>query len=76
MNTITLSWMSAIVVAVAIWPEESTTFALEIYARLMIKYLNLQLFVRSWLMYRRLRSDFKRMGIELPPFQYTPLQDR
>lgn len=76
MNAITLSWMSAIVVAVAIWPQESSQFALEIHARMMIKYLNLQMLVRSWLMYQRLRKDFKRYGIELPPFQFTPLQDR
>ena len=76
MNTITLSWMTALVLAVAIWPQESTQFALEVHARFMIKYLNLQILIRSWLMYRRLRKDFKKMGIDLPPFQFTPLQDR
>jgi hypothetical protein len=58
------------------FPNEASQYSNELYAVAMIKYLNLRVCFASWLIWRRLRRDFRAMGIELPPFKFVPLQDR
>lgn len=76
MNATTFTCLSALIIAVALWPKEANEILAAAGAVLMIKYLNLQLLVRSWLIYRRLKADFRQFGIEIPPFKFVPLQDR
>ena len=69
-------WMLTLTALVALFPREAMAFSLWIYLQVMLSYLNARLFVTEWLVYRRLRRDFGKYGIELPPFTFTPLQER
>ena len=63
--------------AVAVlFPEEFYSYAETAYFKVKISALNIQLFVRSYLIYRRLKLDFDRLQIPAPPFHFTPIQDR
>lgn len=72
----TYGWMIGLVALCISFPNEASQFFNEMYAVAMIKYLNLRLHFATWLIWRRLRRDFREMGIELPPFKFVPLQDR
>ena len=37
---------------------------------------NFYLYVRGWLMYQRLKREFNRMGLDIGPYKFTPLQER
>ena len=43
---------------------------------LSVRGCNLALYVRGWMMYRRLRREFAAMGLEIGPYKFIPLQDR
>ena len=72
----TYGWMAGLIVLYIAFPNECDAYFNEMYAVARIKYLNGMLLLRSWLMYRRLRKDFKKMGLDIPPFRFVPLQDR
>ncbi|MAH29403.1 MAG: hypothetical protein CL959_01810 [Euryarchaeota archaeon] len=72
----TYGWMAGLIILYALFPKECDAYFFGLYAIARIKYWNGMLLLRSWLAYRSLRNDFKEMGVELPPFKFTPLQDR
>lgn len=41
-----------------------------------ILFMNANLFVRSYLIYRKLSVEFKRIGLPPPPFKFIKIQDR
>ena len=65
-----------LVVAVAMYPRQAQAIALRIHDELLLLWLNAQFLWRSWLLYRRLRRDFARLGLPIPAFRYVPLQQR
>lgn len=38
--------------------------------------INCSLFIRSWLLHRKLSKDLRRVGIQPPEFKFTKVQDR
>lgn len=58
------------------FPNETARHFNEIYSATLIKWLNLRLMLSSWLVYKRLQRDFRRHGLEIPPFRFVPLQSR
>jgi hypothetical protein len=75
-SAFTYGWMIGLVALCISFPNESNRVLNEMFAVAMIKYMNLRLFIASYLIWRRLRRDFRALGIELPPFKFVPLQDR
>lgn len=76
MTLTTFAWMSCLVAVVALWPEESLNTIAMVTAKAQLFYMNQKLRLMAWLMYRRLKKDFARMGIEIGPFVYVPLEER
>lgn len=75
-TTFTFGWTFALVALCVAFPNETARFIDETCAVMMLKWMNLRLHFASWLIWRRLRRDFRTVGIELPPFKFVPLQDR
>ena len=72
----TYGWMIGLVVIAYAFPNEAARYFNEMYAVTLIKWLNLRLMFSSWLVYKRLQRDFRRYGLEIPPFRFVPLQNR
>ena len=68
--------MLTLTALVAIFPQESMRFAIWLWLEYQVAVLNVRLFVAEWLIYRKLRRDFAKFGIEIPPFNFTRYQDR
>ena len=75
-SAMTYGWMIGLIALCISFPNEANQYFNELYAVAMIKYINLRLHFASWMIWRRLRRDFRAMGIELPPFKFVPIQDR
>ena len=56
--------------------QEAQKMALELHNELLLIWLNTNLFLRTWWIYRKMRKDFERMGLPMPAFRYVPLQER
>lgn len=69
-------WMLTLTALVALFPREAMEFAIWLWLEYQIAVLNCRLFVAEWLIYRRLRRDFAKYGIPMPPFKFVPLQQR
>ena len=69
-------WMLTLTALVALCPRECAEFSLWLWVQFRIFTLDVQLFVVEWMLYRRLKRDFAKHGIEIPPFSYTPLRER
>ena len=65
-----------LVVVVAMYPRQAKAIALRIHDEILLLCLNAQFRWRSWLLYRRLRRDFARLGLPISAFRYVPLQQR
>ena len=72
----TYGWMIGLVIIAYVFPNETARYFNEMYAVAAIKYLNGRLLIQSWLVYKKLQRDFRRYGLEIPPFRFIPLQDR
>ena len=72
----TYGWMIGLVVIAYVFPTQTAQYFNEMYAVGFVKYLNLRLLISSWLVYKRLQRDFRRHGLEIPPFRFVPLQNR
>lgn len=75
-SSLSYGWMIGLVVIAYVFPLQTAQYFNEIYAVAYIKYLNLRLLTSSWLVYKRLQHDFRRYGLEIPPFRFVPLQHR
>jgi len=75
-SALTYGWMIALVFLCVAFPTESTRYFNELWAVLCIKTINGILCARAFWMYLKLRRDFRRFGIQIPPFRFVPLQDR
>lgn len=75
-SAFTYGWMIGVVALCISFPNESNRVLNEMFEVAMIKYTNLRFHIASYLIWRRLRRDFRAIGIELPPFKFVPLQDR
>lgn len=69
-------WMLTLTGIVIAFPRESTEFSCWIAFQGIVALLNARLYWLEWSIYRQLRRDFKTFGIEIPPFTFTPLQER
>lgn len=71
---------SAFVVLLAaiaiLYPEDSLTLADWFTLRIRLVFANANLLIRSYIIYRKLKSDFERMQLPVPPFQFVPIQHR
>ena len=58
------------------FPDESSElFSVSgIWVRLM--FLNAELLIRSYLVYRKLRADMEAMNLQAPPFRFTRIRHR
>ncbi len=72
----TYGWMIGLIVIAYVFPSETARYFNEMYAVTYIKWLNLRLLLSSWLVYKKLQRDFRRYGLEIPPFRFVPLQNR
>jgi hypothetical protein len=72
----TYGWMIGLVIIAYVFPSETARYFNEMYAVAAIKFLNGRLLLQSWVIYKRLQRDFRRFGLEIPPFSFVPLQNR
>ena len=64
-------------VAVALLFPEDFLLAVDTAAlKLRLLFLNFNLLIRSYIIYHRLKADFRRMHIPAPPFRFVPIQHR
>lgn len=71
------SLICAILAGLALlFPEESYFYAEVLYLKFKTFLLNVELFIRSYIIYRKLKADFDRLQIPAPVFRFTPIQDR
>jgi hypothetical protein len=68
--------MIGIVIVAYAFPSETARYFNEMYAVTYVKCLNFRLLLSSWLIYKKLEREFRRYGLEIPPFRFVPLQDR
>tara|TARA_B100000902_G_scaffold385943_1_gene427942 strand:+ start:573 stop:797 length:225 start_codon:yes stop_codon:yes gene_type:complete len=58
------------------FPDEIQAFLDSVYVNILLAKTNLALFVRSYVLYLKLKSGMKRHGLEVPPFKFTLIQKR
>ena len=76
MTSITFSTCAIIVALFALFPNETTDAVLDAEIEIRIALLNLQLFTAQWMIYRKLKKEFDGFGIEVPPFEFVPIERR
>lgn len=76
MPATSMIWMLTLTALVALFPNEAMDFSLWLWFEFRVAILNARLMVAEWLIYRKLRRDFAKYGIEIPPFKFVPLQQR
>ena len=47
-----------------------------LYLQILLARANLNLYIRSYLLYRKLKSGMDKHGLDIPPFKFTPIQKR
>lgn len=63
-------------VFVAFFPIDASNGAMYLYLWCATRVLNYYLMFRAYMMYRRLRSDFGKMGMPFPAFKFVPIWER
>ena len=58
------------------FPRESMEGSLWLWYQFRLADANARCFLIEWLIYRKLKKDFGKYGIEIPPFEFTPIQHR
>lgn len=65
-----------IAVFLALYPEDCLNASNYIFLWLATRILNYYLMFQAYMMYRRLRSDFAKMGLPMPAFKFIPIWER
>ena len=74
--------MESMIIPLLLWmviiafPEETIGALDEAELRIRLFYLNCVLFVRSYIIYVKLKRGFAKSNLPIPPFRFTPIQDR
>jgi len=74
-----MGWSIGSLLIAALWlifPVEFYVLCETFLIKAKILALNAYLLVRAWLVYNKLKADFRRMQIPAPPFRFTPIQNR
>lgn len=74
MTNLSTVWMVALVALVVAFPQESTDFAVYIYARVALFYMNRRMRWTAWRTHQRLKRDFAKHGIEIPEYRPQPIR--
>lgn len=76
MLMISMIWILTLTALVAVFPYESMEFSAWLWLEIRMAGLNARFCLTEWMIYRKLKRDFGKFGIEIPPFVFTPLQER
>ena len=76
MPVTSMIWMLTLTALVAVFPRESMEFSVWLWFEIRMADLNARVYLMEWMIYRKLKRDFGKYGIEIPPFTFTPLQER
>ena len=71
-----ITWMTLVTGLVVLFPQESLGFSIWIVLRVWLFFANLRLRWATWVLYRKIKKDFERHGMKVPPYSYVSLQDR
>jgi len=58
------------------YPVDAAIAAETIWLKVKIFFLDAVLLIQSYIIYRKLKADFERMQIPVPPFRFTSIQER
>jgi hypothetical protein len=65
-----------LVLLVALWPQDCLNVSRFTWLWVLTRILNYYLMIQAYMMYRRLRSDFGKMGLPMPAFKFIPIWER
>ncbi len=71
-----LAWMFFLSGLVILFPDECLRFSAWIVLRVYLFFANLRLRWATWVLYQKVKKDFERNGMKIPPYHFISLQDR
>jgi hypothetical protein len=63
-------------VLIFLYPVDSSNLVSFCWLWVLSRLVNYYLMLKAYLMYRRLRSDFGKMGLPFPAFKFIPIWER
>lgn len=76
MNDLIRNSVLLIIVLAIVFPGELSTALYYAWLWLITRILNYYLMLSAYVMYRRLRADFVKMGLSMPDFKFIPIWER
>lgn len=73
MSEANLAFGVVVLLFAGLFPDQLTEAVLRAEIRVRTAWINAQLYVWQWMIYRKLRKEFMSYGIEVPPFEFKPL---
>jgi len=70
------AFMALAFLLAVLFPEQLFFYTEKLELSIKIAMMDLNLFMRSYLIYRKLKADSKKMSLDFPAFHYTRIQDR
>ena len=71
-----LEWLVVLLITYVFFEDEIQTLLAVASLRLLLLWANANLFVRSYVIYRKLKKGMEANGLEAPPFRFTPINKR
>lgn len=71
-----IEWFVVLLFTYVFFEDEIETFLAVAALRFFLLWANTNLFVRSYIIYRKLKKGMEDNGLEVPPFQFTPIDKR
>jgi len=70
------AFMALAFLLAVLFPEQLLFYTEKLELNIKIVLMDINLFIRSYLIYRKLKADSQKMNFDLPQFYYTRIQDR
>ena len=71
-----VEWLVLFAVSYLFFQDEIDPILHRGYYEILLLWVNTKLFVRSYIIYRKLKQDMERTGLPVPPFRFIPIQKR
>lgn len=69
-------WTILVLVSYLFLQDDIDPILERIYLEALLLWVNANLLVRSYLIYRKLKEDMESNGLPIPPFFFRPIQKR
>lgn len=70
------AFIVSLAVIAVIFPDDFLMLVDSMTLKARMAWMNTNLLIRSYIIYRKLKSDFERMQLPAPPFRFVPIQNR